>query len=269
LEFNIGQINEIMGLFNPDLVWFDGDWEQSAEKWKAREIRAMLLDTNPMVIINSRLQGYGDYATPEHSIPVSRPEDGYWELCMTMNDSWGYQGRDTNYKPANLVIRVFADVLGNGGNLLLDIGPKADGTIPEEQLDILEAMGRWTNRHKEAIYGTLGGLPKDCFYGPSTISKDSTTIYLFVPSPFLPSPRSAYSPAVLPSYHQIILKGLLTPIKSVYVVGAGTELKQKTWMKPWWSRHAGLIAIDIPMEVMDPDMTVIAVELEEKIKLEL
>ncbi len=252
--FNFGQINEIMDMYRPDLVWFDGDWEQSAEKWKAEDIRKLLLVENPGVIINSRLQGYGDYATPEQGLPVRRPESEYWELCMTMNDSWGYQGRDTNYKPANLVIRIFADVISNGGNLLLDIGPKADGTIPAEQVAILKSLGRWTTKHSEAIYGTLAGLPKDCFNGPSTLSGDSTTIYLFTQ----PSDTSS----------QVLLKGLLTPIKSVRVVGKGDALDHKVWLKPWWSSHAGLITINLPEEASDPDMTVIAVELEGKLRLE-
>jgi alpha-L-fucosidase len=174
------QIREISTSFNPDLVWFDGDWEQSAKAWHAEEIRQMLLNNNPNVIINSRLQGYGDYATPEQGIPVIKPKDQYWELCMTMNDSWGYQQNDKNYKSANLIIRIFADVIGMGGNLLLDIGPKADGTIPEEQVAILKDLGRWTSKHSEAIYGTLAGVPKDCYYGPSTLSADSTVLYLFV-----------------------------------------------------------------------------------------
>jgi len=74
--------------FRPDLYWFDGDWEQNAEKWRAEEIRKMILDRNPSAIINSRLAGYGDYGTPEQGLPSSRPADKYWELCMTINDSW-------------------------------------------------------------------------------------------------------------------------------------------------------------------------------------
>ena len=57
----------------------------------------MILKRNPEAIINSRLQGYGDYATPEQGLPVIRPVDEYWELCMTINDSWGYQQNDRNY----------------------------------------------------------------------------------------------------------------------------------------------------------------------------
>ena len=259
VKFDKAQITELMTQYNPDLVWFDGDWEQSAEAWHAAEIRQMLISNNNNVIINSRLQGYGDYATPEQGIPVSKPKDEYWELCMTMNDSWGYQQNDKNYKSSNLIIRIFADVIGMGGNLLLDIGPKADGTIPEEQAAILKELGRWTSKHSEAIYGTLAGVPKDCYYGPSTLSVDSTVLYLFLPS---------YNPTVLPSYSPaVLLKGITNPINSVWVVGNGTKLEQTTWLKPWWSGNPGLVEIGIPEEAMDPEMTVIAVLLDGKLRL--
>ena len=157
--FNHGQIAELGELFNPDLYWFDGDWEQSAEWWEAPQIRNMILERNPEAIINSRLQGYGDYATPEQGLPLVPPKDPYWELCMTMNDSWGYQHNDRNYKSPNQVIRIFAECLSMGGNLLLDMGPRADGSIPEEQVRILQELGRWNAKHAEAIFSTTAGLP--------------------------------------------------------------------------------------------------------------
>jgi alpha-L-fucosidase len=296
-DFNLGQIREISTKFNPDLVWFDGDWEHGAEQWHAAEIRELLLENNPDVIINSRLQGYGDYATPEQGIPVSRPKSEYWELCMTMNDSWGYQQNDKNYKSANLIIRIFADVIGMGGNLLLDIGPKADGTIPEEQVSILQELGAWTSKHSEAIYGTQAGVPKDCYYGPSTLSADSTILYLFVPtnskfqipnskqiqnqeskiqnenhqtskSPNQPISQSPNPPTDLPSCSPtVLIKGVTNKISAIWVVGNGTKLDQITWLKPWWSGNPGLIEISIPEEALDAEMTVIAVLLDGKIAL--
>jgi alpha-L-fucosidase len=284
MEFNTSQINEIINLYNPDLVWFDGDWEQSAEKWHAPEIRQMLLDHNPGVIINSRLQGYGDYATPEQGIPVSKPKDDYWELCMTMNDSWGYQPNDKDYKPLNLIIRILADVIGMGGNLLLDIGPKPDGTIPEEQVEILKGLGRWTQKHAEAIYETHAGVPKDCYYGASTLSADSTVLYLFVSSnPKSQAPdskqnpksknqnrpisQSSNRPIVHSSNRPILLKGVTNNIATIWVVGNGTKLDQITWLKPWWSGNPGLVEISLPEEAVDSEMTVVAVQLAGKLKL--
>jgi len=268
VSFNKAQITEIMTQYNPDLVWFDGDWEQSAEAWQAEEIRQMLINNNNNVIINSRLQGYGDYATPEQGIPVMKPKDQYWELCMTLNDSWGYQQNDKNYKSANLIIRIFADVIGMGGNLLLDIGPKADGTIPEEQANILKELGRWTSKHNEAIYGTLAGVPKDCYYGPSTLSADSTILYLFVPTNSKSQIQSSNPPTILQSYSPtVLIKGITNPVSAIWVVGNGTKLEQTTWLKPWWSGNPGLVEITIPEDAMDTEMTVIAVLLDGKLLL--
>jgi len=252
-QFNHGQIAEIGKHFNPDLYWFDGDWEQSAEKWRAQEIRKMILDRNPEAIINSRLQGYGDYATPEQGLPVSRPEDKYWELCMTINDSWGYQQNDKEYKSPGQIIKIFSECLSKGGNLLLDIGPKADGTIPAEQVTVLRELGKWTKKHGEAIYGTEGGLPAGYFYGPSTISKDSTMLYLFIHG----NPKG-----------EVMLEGVKNKINRIYVVGNGTKLTWREYLKPYWSNNAGLIFIDVPESVLDEYMTVIAIVLDGKPELQ-
>jgi len=252
VDFNLRQIGEISQNYQPDLIWFDGDWEQSAEAWKAKEIRELLLISNPKVIINSRLQGYGDYATPEQGVPIQKPESQNWELCMTMNDSWGYQHNDSNYKSPNQIIRIFVDCISQGGNLLLDIGPKADGTIPEEQVEILEELGRWTNKHEEAIYCTHAGMPKDYFYGPSTLSKDSTVLFLFL----------EYKPI-----GPIAIKGLKNGIDRIRVVGNGTKLSHDIKMKQYWSAKPGMLYIDVPEEVLDEQVTVIAVQLDGKVDL--
>jgi alpha-L-fucosidase len=252
VEFNFAQINELIRKYRPDLIWFDGDWEQSAEKWHAREIREMLLKANPDIIINSRLQGYGDYATPEQGVPIHRPDADYWELCMTMNDSWGYQHNDHNYKTPNQIIRIFADCIGMGGNLLLDIGPKADGTIPDEQTRILKELGRWTKKHREAIYATHAGIPKDYFCGPSTLSADSTVLYLFLENkPVGP----------------IAIKGLKNKINRIRVVGNGTKLSWDIKMKAYWSSKPGIVYIDVPEDVLDEQVTVVALQLDGKINL--
>jgi len=252
VDFNFGQIGEMSQNYQPDLVWFDGDWEQSAEAWKAQEIRELLLTDNPDVIINSRLQGYGDYATPEQGVPIQKPESENWELCMTMNDSWGYQHNDSNYKTPNQIIRIFVDCISQGGNLLLDIGPKADGTIPEEQVEILEDLGRWTNKHEEAIYGTHAGIPKDYFYGPSTLSKDSTVLFLFL----------EYKPI-----GPIAIKGLKNGINRIRVVGDGTKLSYEIKMKQYWSAKPGMLYIEVPEEVIDEHVTVIAIQLDGKVEM--
>jgi alpha-L-fucosidase len=253
MKFNLGQMEELHKEFRPDLWWFDGDWEQSAEKWDAEGIRRKILDRNPDAIINSRLSGYGDYGTPEQGLPTRRPKEKYWELCMTINDSWGYQGNDRNYKSPSQVIRIFAECIGMGGNLLLDIGPKADGTIPPEQEEVLRELGRWTAKHRQAIYGTAAGLPDGCFAGPSTMSADSTMLYLFFTGD---------------GGGELMLEGVKNRINKVFVVGNGTSLEFREYLRPWWSGHAGVYFIKLPEAVLDERMTVVGVSLDGNLKIE-
>lgn len=251
-DFFQGQINEILTDLNPDLWWFDGDWEHSAERWEAEKIRHMILSRNPSAIINGRLQGYGDYATPEQNFPVTRPQHSWWELCMTINDSWGYQADDKNWKTPYEVINIFADVVSNGGNLLLDFGPMEDGTIPTEQVHVLKELGAWNKKHGKAIFGSLPGLPQGHFYGPTTLSKDSTSIYLFLAG----NPKD-----------QVVIRGLFDNIESISVVGSNSPLRWKIVGKISWSPVPGLVFIDVPDNELDKYMTVVEVKLKSPVKL--
>ncbi|MGE8302797.1 alpha-L-fucosidase [Sphingobacterium paramultivorum] len=239
------QLTELSEQYKPELLWFDGDWEHSAEGWKAKETLNLLRKYNPNIIINSRLNHHGDYDTPEQGIPVTRPDAKFWELCYTMNDSWGYQPFDKKYKSPNMIIRTLVDCISMGGNLLLDIGPKADGTIPEEQLNILKQLGRWTHKHAAAIYGTRAGIPFVNYGGKSALSKDGKTLYLYV-------------------YEQkpeLQLKGLVnnTTIKGVSVVGdASAKVSVKS--------ENGTVQVDLTKVNFDQDVTVIALNFAEALR---
>lgn len=251
-KFNFGQLAELNKTWKPDLYWFDGDWEQSAEAWNSKGIIDLLRSDNKNVIVNSRIQGYGDYATPEQGVPVVRPEDKYWELCMTMNDSWGYQHTDSNYKSPFILLRTFVDCLSMGGNLLLDIGPKEDGSIPEEQVAILKEFGRWTKKHKEAIYDTRAGIPTEHFQGYTTLNKTGDILYLYLP----------YKPN-----GPVEVKGLVNKVNRVWVVGNGAMLTYKVYNKNYWSSVPGNLYIDVPPQVQDEQITVLAVLLDGPVKL--
>lgn len=239
------QLTELSEQYKPELLWFDGDWEHSAEEWKAKETLNLLRKYNPNIIINSRLNHHGDYDTPEQGIPVTRPDAKFWELCYTMNDSWGYQPFDKKYKSPNMIIRTLVDCISMGGNLLLDIGPKADGTIPEEQLNILKQLGRWTHKHAAAIYGTRAGIPFANYGGKSALSKDGKTLYLYV-------------------YEQkpeLQLKGLVnhSAIKSISVVGdASAKVSVKS--------ENETVRVDLTKVNFDQDVTVIALNFAEALR---
>lgn len=247
LAYYQGQIADLQQRYRPDLLWFDGDWEHDAASWQSAKVRADILARNPGAIINSRLNQYGDYATPEHGLPVMRPQAPYWELCITMNRSWGYQPRDTEYKSTHQLIQILAQTASMGGNLLLDIGPRADGSIDERQVERLEGIGRWTRKHGEALYGSVAGLPPEHYGGGSTLSKDRRTLYLFVDG--------------RPS-GDLLVKGLDNKVLRARVVGSDTPAQAKVLGKFDWSEYPGLLYVTVPESALDQDITVVALELD-------
>lgn len=245
LAFHRGQLKELCTRYSPELLWFDGDWERDPEQWRFRELRDQLQQWAPGVILNSRLGGYGDYGTPEQAIPISRPK-GPWEFCVTLNDSWGYRKHDRNFKTVRQCVRMLAECAGMGGNLLLDIGPKIDGTVIPEQAAVLKGLGRWARKHAEALYGTKAGLPHGHFYGASTLNKSSDTLYLVA----FDRPRES-----------VAVKGIRNKVIRTSVVG-GSDVKHRIMGGAPWARLPGVLWIDIPEDAMDQDATVIKVELE-------
>nr|WP_068889654.1 alpha-L-fucosidase [Pedobacter panaciterrae] len=238
------QMNEISLNFKPDLLWFDGDWEHSAEEWQAGKISSDLKKYNPNIIINSRLNHHGDYETPEQGIPVLKPNSEYWELCYTMNDSWGYQPYDFKYKSPNMIVRTLVDCISMGGNLLLDIGPKADGTIAAEQVNILKGLGRWTKKHAEAIYGTHAGLPVGHFNGKTALSADKKTLYLYADW--------------IPDNGGLLLSGIKSAVRSAKIVGSDAKATFVT--------NGENISIKVPASAADQDVTVIALKFDNPVE---
>lgn len=250
LKFNNDQMHELMTNYGKiDLLWFDGDWERSAKQWKAKEFKAYLESMNPEVVVNSRLQGYGDYETPEQGIPLCGPE-GVWEFCTTINTSWGYRPSDNDYKTSKQIIRMFCDCLTLGGKMLLDVGPKEDGTLDERQVKILEDLGTFIHDNEEAIYETEKGISYDHFLGGSTLSADKKVLYLFV-----------YDK---PS-ENLCVKGIKTPVKKVSVLHTGENLSFSYTGSLPWSGIPGTLWIRADQMKEHPLVTVLKVELDGEI----
>jgi len=250
LKFHKAQLTELMTNYGDiDLLWFDGVWERTDEQWKFKELRDYLKSLNQNVLINERIGKYGDYKCPEQGVPTVAPQ-GDWELCMTLNDSWGYNTKDTNYKSLRQIVRIFTECIGMGGNLLLDIGPKPDGTIDEKQEAILLQLGEWIQPRQEAIYSTKRGLPQGYFYGSTALSKDEKSIYLFY-----------YDIPV----DEICVKGIKNEIKSISVLGENAELE--FYKSGGFLDVPGVLWIKVPKNVVNKTCTVIKIELDDKLDL--
>jgi alpha-L-fucosidase len=212
LGFHRAQLTEILERFGPDLLWFDGDWERDPEQWRMDEVRDLIHRVTPGAVINGRMNGgFGDYATPEQGVPVEPPA-GPWELCLTVNDNWGFRPDDRNWKSARQLVRIFAETIGGGGNLLLDVGPREDGTIPEPAAERLRELGGWIGRHETAVHDTTRGLAPGHFYGPTTVSLDRRRVYLFCfdrPNEYL------------------VVRGLRNRVRGARILGSGVELRHE------------------------------------------
>lgn len=157
VRFLHAQVEELMTGYGPlDILWLDGGGGGDCEMPK---LAGMAREHQPGLLVVHRGQGgqYENYRTPEQHVP-DRALPYAWETCMTMGDYWAYNP-DDYFKSARELIHLLVGIVCKGGNLLLDIGPDADGRLPAESLDRLEEIGDWMKYNGEAIYGTRSVAP--------------------------------------------------------------------------------------------------------------
>ena len=166
------QVRELMTNYGKiDYLFYDGEWipgvpcnrtltqqEKSTEIakcWRAKELNSMVRELQPDIIINNRSGLPEDVDTPEQYV-VSSKEGRLWESCMTMGDmcGWGYIKNNPNMKPVTQLIQNLVSCASSGGNYLLNIGPKPDGSVRKEEVERLKEIGKWMKKNGEAIYGS-------------------------------------------------------------------------------------------------------------------
>ncbi len=178
VDYTHGHIRELCSNYGKiDILWYDGPWPLEAVGWESERMNEMVFSLQPDIIVNNRNDLVGDFRTPEQEIH-RHPEDGDWETCMTMNDSWGYMKSDDNWKSPETIVRNLVTCANGGGNYLLNIGPKGDGSIPEESVRILNKVGEWMDENSEAVHGT-----ERCRVRGSTFarfSRKGNTLYIHV-----------------------------------------------------------------------------------------
>lgn len=192
IDFMKEQIRELLTNFGDiAVIWFDGEWEHTTEEIRSDEIYDFILSIQPKCLINDRLYkrqpgNKADFGTPEQYVPATGVTDPsgkpvLWESCVTINqDSWGYNKYETVFKTERDLIRMLVEVVSKGGNLLLNVGPKPDGTIQDDFVSRLKAMGRWMEVNGDAIYGTTAScFPWLPFYGRCTVKGDRVYLHVF------------------------------------------------------------------------------------------
>jgi alpha-L-fucosidase len=158
-----------------DELWYDGAYPFDAEGWRSPELNKMVFELQPDIVINNRSWMAGDFSTPEQSINASK---GDWESCMTLNDHWGYGAADDNWKQPRTLISNLLKCSQNGGNYLLNIGPKGDGSVPEPSVHILESVGSWIGKNSDALHGI--GKAEITIADGVQFSRKGNTIYFYV-----------------------------------------------------------------------------------------
>lgn len=197
LNYLKNQVRELLTDYGKvDVIWWDYSQGAASGKrgWDAPELIELCRELQPEIIMNNRLYAYsgfdtntdvkldtrcGDTMSPEKHVPAKGYPDTDWETCMTVGDKWGYNRYDTRIKSVETVVRQLQECAAKGGNLLLNIGPKADGSVPEEVKKVFRGVGKWLRTNGEAIYGTR---PYFGFEGVlATQSEDGKAIYVFLP----------------------------------------------------------------------------------------
>lgn len=242
------QLRELLtGYGEISVLWFDGGWERPAAWWDPDGIEALAHELQPGILMNERLYGKGDYRTPEQFVPAASPGER-WESCLTMNESWGWNPGDVRYKTPTALVHTLAETVGRGGNLLLNVSPRGDGSLPPEQVERLDVLAAWMTRHAEAVHGTTPGLEPWQHYGPST--RRGNRIYLVL----LSRP-----------YETVTVRGVrVRKVERVSVVGSGIELAFTTRtgiIESLGPDPDGEVTITVPAEVVDPHATVLALDL--------
>ncbi len=238
VDYTHGLIRELLTNYGKiDVLWYDVAWPLDAKGWESERMNEMVFQLQPEIIVNNRNKLQGDFATPEQKI-VAETNGRAWESCMTLNDSWGYQRADDDWKSSRTVIRNLIQCVRDGGNYLLNIGPKQDGSIPEESSRVLNEVGAWMQTNGHTIYESDLCQVRRSNY--ASFTRIGNTLYMHVH--FWPG-------------EYVAISGLRTRVKSARLVKTGVDVKFT--QDDFQTKFTGL-----PDKAPDWPLTTIAIECE-------
>ncbi len=267
VDYLHAQVNELVSNYGTiDILWWDYSSQdfQGDLAWRSSDLMKLVRDKQPAIIMNNRLfrvpeagftgmgtdsisakldPKYGDFITPEQHIPATGMPGVDWETCMTMNTTWGYSEHDHAWKSEQTLIRNLIDIASKGGNYLLNIGPKGDGSVPAESVKSMRAIGAWMKINGQSIYATTASPFAKLDWGRCTQQKldgGNTRLYLHVFD--------------WPKDGKLVLPALANkPLKAV-LLADGRTLPV--------SAAGGQVVVAVTAESPDQIATVIALEIE-------
>jgi alpha-L-fucosidase len=259
-QYMKNQLRELLTNYGEiSVLWFDGQWEDWSEKY-GKPLYTYVRSLQPNIIINDRIRAgnigmegttnpdnmNGDFQTPEQEIPATGMPGIDWETCMTMNDHWGYNKNDDNWKTTTDLITKLVDIASKGGNFLLNVGPTSEGLFPPKAVDRLKGIGKWMKVNGDAIYGTKASPFKDLSWGKCTQEEinSGTRLYLEVFN--------------WPEDGKLSVPGLLSEPVNAYFLSDPKKSPLET------SRFEDAVVINVPSKQPDPVCSVVVLEIKGK-----
>ncbi len=211
VAYTHGLIRELVSNYGKiDVLWYDVAWPLDARGWESEKMNRMVFNHQPEIIVNNRNKLPGDFSTPEQHVggPLAKGDTRGWETCMTINDSWGFNKGDDDWKYPKTIVRDLIHCSQGGGNYLLNIGPLGDGSVPEPEVHVLTAVGKWMEKHGSTIYGSDVCRVTNSTYAGFT--RKGNTLYMHV----------YYWPG-----EYVAIGGLKTKVKSARMLTTGQNVK--------------------------------------------
>ncbi len=241
------QVRELLENYGEvGMIWFDTPYDMP--KHLCQELKDFVRSIQPNCLVSGRI-GYnlGDFREmADNEYPVL-PYRGAWETPITLNNTWGFAKDDHDWKSPRTIVKALADVVGKGGNLLVNVGPDASGKIPQESIRTLSAVGDWLRSNGESIYGpeTYIDYPYQIRWGALTAKKNK--LYMHIVD--LREHRK-----------QIMIWSLVTKVTRAYILQTGQEVSFRQWYEV--ARDENRLLIQLPEDIQTDPACVIVLELE-------